>query len=147
MNTIINKLHELKHMIEIEWRAAQKRAESTDQIDNGLDNLYAQISNLCLLYPETIKINHYKKSFTALCPSNNIEIFYDLEIVSDFVIMVESIDAALNHINDMICSEYADVLVGYHEQIADILYDQLGGRQSLVANHHGVDITTMRGEL
>jgi hypothetical protein len=134
-------------MIETEWRSAQKRADATDQIDNDLDNLHTQISNLCLLYPENIKVNQYQKTFTAICPVNEMEILYDLEIVCDFTIRVESIDAALEHIEDIVCSDYGPALVGYHEQFADLLYEQLGGRQKLVAEHHGTTITTMRGEL
>jgi hypothetical protein len=34
---------------------------------------------------------------------------------------------------------------GFHEEIADQLHTQLGGRQILKAHHHGVDIETVRG--
>jgi hypothetical protein len=34
---------------------------------------------------------------------------------------------------------------GYHENIADELHERFGGRQTLEAHHHGVDIYTVRG--
>ena len=33
---------------------------------------------------------------------------------------------------------------GYHEDIADQLLREFGGKQTLTANHHGVDIKTVR---
>jgi ribosomal protein L20A (L18A) len=39
-------------------------------------------------------------------------------------------------------TEYTEA--AYHEDIADLLYAELGGRQTLTATHHGVEIVTVR---
>ena len=79
-------------------------------------------------------MNRYQTRFTAPCPNNGIVISYDLTIESGSkVIMVEDI------------LEVVKTLKGYHEQIADSLYRELGGVQTLIAHHHGVTITTLRG--
>jgi hypothetical protein len=48
------------------------------------------------------------------------------------MIMVEDIQAAVNK------------LEGFHEDFADSLLRQFGGRQTLSAHHHGTDIQTIR---
>lgn len=80
-------------------------------------------------------MNSYSTEFFSLCPSNNVRIKYQLLIETDCVIMVEDvIDEVTLHDR------------GYHEAIADQLHRTFGGRQTLVADHHGVRIETLRGE-
>lgn len=79
-------------------------------------------------------MNTYNTRFLATCPNNGEHILYDLVIDSTAVIMVEHIVTATRMIR-----------TGYHETIADALHKQFGGRQVLMAHHHGVDIKTVRG--
>ena len=79
-------------------------------------------------------MNTYSTRFLATCPNNGEHILYDLVIDSTAVIMVEHIVTATRMIR-----------TGYHENIADALHKQFGGRQVLMAHHHGVDIKTVRG--
>lgn len=81
-------------------------------------------------------MNSYGRTFSAACPNNGEEITYRLAIETTAIIMVEHIVTATRMIRN-----------GYHESIADALHRQFGGRQVLVAHHHGVDITTVRGEI
>jgi hypothetical protein len=78
--------------------------------------------------------NTYRYSFTSTCPNNGEEITFSLEVLSEEMILVEDIIAAA-----------AQHPVAYHEEIADELFDELGGKQILCAHHHGVDIETRRG--
>lgn len=78
-------------------------------------------------------MNIYRTTFIAECPNNGQQIVYELEIQSDRKIMVEHITTA--------CRLFRR---GYHEDIADALLQQLGQRQILKANHHGVHIETVR---
>lgn len=77
--------------------------------------------------------NTYHTKFRATCPNNGVAINYDLVVESRQTIMVEEI-----------VSEVEAIGSGYHEVIADRLYRRFGGRQILVAHHHGVDITSIR---
>jgi len=80
--------------------------------------------------------NRYMHRFVATCPNNGAMIVYDLVIeTADKMIQVEHITTAT-----------ALIKQGYHEQIADELHRRFGGRQTLRAHHHGVDIETVRGE-
>jgi len=78
-------------------------------------------------------MNSYTTEFFSFCPTNNVRIKYCLVIQTDKVIMVEDIidEVMLHH-------------RGYHEEIADQLHRTFGGRQILVAEHHGVKIETVR---
>lgn len=79
-------------------------------------------------------INTYTHRFVASCPNNGKAIAYTLRIETDGrVIPVEQIVDVTDKIRG-----------GYHEAIADQLHKQFGGRQTLVAHHHGVDIETIR---
>jgi hypothetical protein len=55
-----------------------------------------------------------------------------LTIESPRMIMVEDLQAATSELN------------GYHEEFADTLWQSFGGRQTLIAHHHGTDIETVR---
>ena len=78
-------------------------------------------------------MNKYRTKFTSLCPVNDKQITYELEIRHTEMIVVEDILEAVSKF-----------LVGYHENIADLLFKKFGGEQTLTANHHGVVIQTER---
>jgi len=79
-------------------------------------------------------VNVYTRRFVATCPNNGLPVEYTLVITTRArMIPVEQIVSATEAITS-----------GYHEAIADHLVDQFGGRQVLVAHHHGVDIETVR---
>lgn len=82
-------------------------------------------------------MNTYWHTFAAPCPNNGRQVDYTLRIKTSRVIMVEEIVAA--------CAEAAKCDKPYHETMAAILYEKFGGRQRLVAHHHGVKIRTKRG--
>lgn len=79
-------------------------------------------------------MNTYRHKFVAVCPNNGEVIFYELKIETDRVIPVEHIVTAV-----------ALHRKGFHEDIADSLFERFGGKQTMVAYHHGVDIETVRG--
>jgi len=78
-------------------------------------------------------MNIYSIDFHAKCPTNGIRICYRLRIEVKFVIQVEVIVDVINTITD-----------GFHEAIADLLFAKFGGRQTLTADHHSVNIQTIR---
>lgn len=78
-------------------------------------------------------MNIYRHTFVATCPSDGESIIYRLEIKTTKVIMVEHIKTATDLIK-----------TGYHEQIADQLYDRFGGEHKILATHQGVEIETIR---
>lgn len=81
-------------------------------------------------------MNIYTRQFVANCPNNGHAIIYTLRIETvDRMIYAEHIVTATSLIKE-----------GFHEQIADDLYARFGGRQTLHAHHHGVDISTVRGD-
>ena len=75
----------------------------------------------------------YITKFIALCPVNDKPIKYRLEIKHTDKILVEDILEVVN--------KFASA---FHEDIADELFFKFGGKQTLVANHHGVVIQTKR---
>lgn len=79
-------------------------------------------------------MNIYRYQFGAICPNNGDLIVYQLEISTAAVIYVEHIK-----------THAALTKIAYHEELADNLYAQFGGRQIMTAHHHGVDIETRRG--
>ena len=81
--------------------------------------------------------NTYRITFTARCPNNDQVISYCLEIEADHVIMAEDIVAHANAAKELFRP--------YHENMADYLFTELGGRQVMKAFHHGVWIETKRG--
>lgn len=78
-------------------------------------------------------MNTYKTKFFAKCPANGIRVEFDLTINTGSVIPVEDI-----------LKEVEDIQKGFHEDIADRLHRRFGGSQTLVAEHHGVRIETIR---
>ena len=78
-------------------------------------------------------MNIYTTEFFCKCPTNNVRIKYELEIQTTDVIFVELILEFLDKINNQ-----------YHENIADLLLNKFGGKQQLIAYHHGVVIKTER---
>lgn len=81
-------------------------------------------------------MNSYRYAFRVKCPNNDQRVAYDLSIESPTTIMVEKIMACCDEIKE-----------GFHENIADLLLQKLGGKQTIRAHHHGVDIETVRGHL
>lgn len=81
-------------------------------------------------------MNIYQYQFASTCPNNKRPIIYSLTIETDKMIYVEKIVVAVELQGSQ-----------YHEPMADALHAQFGGRQTLKAHHHGVDITTVRGAL
>lgn len=81
-------------------------------------------------------MNIYRANFFARCPSNGNVISYALAIHTGATVMVEEILEELDTIRE-----------GYHEAIADQLCAKFGGSQRLVAQHHGVEIETIRPHL
>ena len=78
-------------------------------------------------------MNTYRHTFAAECPSDGETIVYRLELKSLSMIHVEHIRAAT-----------ALIKTGWHEQIADRLAESLGGDQTIIATHQGVEIETVR---
>ena len=78
-------------------------------------------------------MNTYKSEFFCVCPINNVRIRYRLEIVTEEIIPVEHI-----------LEQFARYDSRFHELIAQELYEKFGGKQTLVADHHGVTIETTR---
>lgn len=78
-------------------------------------------------------MNIYETEFFATCPANGVRIKYALRIATGQVLPVEQIVAAVEAID-----------CGFHEDIADELAARFDGRQTLVAEHHSVRITTER---
>lgn len=78
-------------------------------------------------------MNTYKIKFFSRCPTNGIRIEYDLTIAHQEVVTVEKIIDATELMTR-----------NYHEEIADQLHREFGGVQTLIANHHGVTIETLR---
>ncbi len=83
--------------------------------------------------------NIYRTLFEAPCVVNEQKVEYDLRIETTRTIMVEDIQAAV--------VEAVKLEKPYHETMADFLFERFGGRQSMTAFHHGVEITTERGAL
>lgn len=79
-------------------------------------------------------MNEYTVEFFAVCPNNGIRIKYLLCIETQKTIEVEQI------IDDVMLLNR-----GYHEEIADQLQRIFGGKQTMIADHHGVIIKTTRG--
>ncbi|UFQ02209.1 hypothetical protein [Pseudomonas fitomaticsae] len=78
-------------------------------------------------------MNIYRHTFAAVCPADGETIIYRLELRSASMIHVEHIKTAT-----------ALIKRGWHEQIADSLSETLGGDQTIIATHQGVEIETVR---
>ena len=79
-------------------------------------------------------MNIYRYTFIAACPCNGEQIVYLLELQHADMVRVEHIKTA--------CALHRQ---GYQEDIAADLYQRFGGRLTLRATHHGVDIETILG--
>lgn len=77
-------------------------------------------------------MNIYTQRFRAKCPETERSVDYVLTVESSRMIMVEELQTTVEEAS------------GYHEQIADRLFKLFGGRQRLVAHHHGTDVETIR---
>ena len=78
-------------------------------------------------------MNIYRHQFAAVCPADGETIIYSLEIRALTMIHVEHIKTAT-----------ALIKKGWHEQIADRLAESLGGDQTIIAIHQGVEVETVR---
>lgn len=77
-------------------------------------------------------MNTYRYTFAAACPGNGEQIIYSLELRHKDMVRVEHIKT--------VC---ALIKCGYQEDIAADLHQRFGGRLTLRAMHHGVDIETI----
>lgn len=78
-------------------------------------------------------MNIYNYQFGVRCPNDGELIVYDLTIESANKIMVEHIKSTCLMLRN-----------SYHEDIADILFKQFAGQQTITAVHQGVSIKTIR---
>jgi hypothetical protein len=78
-------------------------------------------------------MNVYTQHFRSMCPKGGNWVDYLLTIETTDVIMVEAIQDAVKKFDGL-----------FHEQIADDLWQQFGGRHRIVAHHHGTDVETVR---
>ena len=85
-------------------------------------------------------MNSYTVRFFARCPKNGLRIDYTLTVErseeddADGHLLVEDLVDAVSLLDR-----------GFHEDLADQLHREFGGRQMLTADHHGVTIQTVRG--
>lgn len=79
-------------------------------------------------------MNIYRHQFVSKCPIDLEPIIYSLEIYKDDFISAEAIEKACK------------VEMTLHENLANNLHREFGGRQVLKARHGRVDIETIRGE-
>lgn len=80
-----------------------------------------------------MQLNVYRYTFTARCPIDGASIEYRLQIEAVTPIKAEQIVA-----------ECTFNQPEFHEGIADLLFEKIGGRQVLMATHTGVEIETRR---
>lgn len=78
-------------------------------------------------------MNVYTTRFFSICPNSGTRIEYEVNIETERVIQVEDI---------IDCVMLFDR--GFHEEIADQLFREFGGRQTIIADHHGVTIRSIR---
>ena len=80
-----------------------------------------------------IKLNIYTVPFVSVCPRNAVPVFYILRLETEAVHLVEDL-----------LKETANLPSALHETLAEILFGAFGGKQTIVAEHHGVKIETVR---
>ena len=78
-------------------------------------------------------MNEYTVEFFSACPANGVRVKYTLTVETHEVITVEALLEVTGALRR-----------GFHEDHADRLFQKFGGRQTLRAHHHGVDIKTTR---
>lgn len=79
-------------------------------------------------------MNIYRHQFVSKCPVNLDAIIYSLEIQKNDFIPAEAIEKACK------------VEMTLHENLANNLFEEFGGKQVLKAVHGRVEIETIRGE-
>ena len=84
-------------------------------------------------------MNVYTVKFFARCPRNGIRVEYTLTIERS-----EEDDADGHLLVEELVDTVSLLDRGMHEELADQLHREFGGRQTLVADHHGVTIKTVR---
>lgn len=84
--------------------------------------------------PREFALNTYRYTFAAACPGNGEQIIYSLELQNADMVRVEHIKTA--------CALHRE---GFQEHIAQDLHSRFGGRLTLRAMHHGVEIETVLG--
>ena len=77
-------------------------------------------------------MNQYTIKFSATCPNDDAAIQYTLVIESNETVMVEDLLRSVRDLTD------------YQEAIADSLFEQFGGKQTMTGTHQGVKIVTRR---
>jgi len=80
-------------------------------------------------------MNTYSTRFFCRCPNNDVRIEYALRIQTFATLSVERLLDGIEIDSDE---------ARYHEELADILVRRFGGVQTLIADHHGVTIETIR---
>lgn len=78
-------------------------------------------------------MNIYQTKFDSKCPKDGELISYSLTIETSEFLWVEKINETIKALGES----------GFHEDMADKL-KQLGGKQTMVATHKNVTITTIR---
>ncbi len=78
-------------------------------------------------------MNTYTTKFVVTCVVNQKPVEHFLTISTQEVIVVEDLLFFVKNLEP-----------AFHEIIADKLAEKFGGKQILVANHHGVTISTER---
>ena len=76
-------------------------------------------------------MNTYRYTFAVACPGNGEQIIHSLELTHPDMVRVEHIKTA--------CALHRE---GFQEAVAADLHARFGGRLTIRANHHGVDVTT-----
>lgn len=79
-------------------------------------------------------MNTYRYTFAVACPGNGEQIIHALELAHPEMVRVEHIKTA--------CALHRE---GFQEAVAADLHARFGGRLTLRAMHHGVEIETVLG--
>lgn len=79
-------------------------------------------------------MNKYVIEFVSQCPNDGTNVTYNLIIESKRMILLEDLNDFINE----------NCLTGFHEQMADELFDRFGGCQYMQANHNLGFIETTR---
>lgn len=81
-------------------------------------------------------MNIYRLKFTAKCPNDGSTVEYDWTLYTCYTFMTEELRRIADGFGE-----------GYHERIADQLYERFSGQQKITAIHAGdVQVETRRPE-
>lgn len=80
-----------------------------------------------------VVVNRYSLEFVVDCPANSVPVRYAWVIESSVMIRVETLRGFVRSLKPT-----------YHEELADLLFKEFGGQQTLTAEHHSVLIVTER---